>query len=49
MRHGIPCGETFRRILASLNPDALEACLVSWLKGWNAYQRGKHVVPPLAG
>lgn len=43
LRYGIPCGETFRRILATLDPAALEACLMRWLKGWKAYQRGKHV------
>jgi predicted transposase YbfD/YdcC len=43
LRHGIPCAETFRRILAALDPNALEACLMCWLKGWKTYQRGKHV------
>jgi len=43
LRYGIPCAETFRRILAALDPDALEACLMRWLKGWKAYQRGRHV------
>jgi predicted transposase YbfD/YdcC len=43
LRYGIPCGETFRRILAALDPDALEACLMGWLKGWKAYRRGPHV------
>jgi len=43
LRYGIPCAETFRRILAALDPDALEACLMRWLKSWKAYQRGRHV------
>ena len=43
LRYGIPCGETFRRILAALAPDALETCLMRWLKGWKAYRRGRQV------
>lgn len=43
LRHGIPCAETFRRILAALKPEGLEACLMRWMKGWKAYRRGKHV------
>jgi len=43
LRYGIPCAETFRRILAALNPEELDACLMRWLKGWKAYQRGRHV------
>jgi predicted transposase YbfD/YdcC len=40
LQHGIACGETFRRILVAIEPAALEACLMKWLKGWKAYQRG---------
>lgn len=40
LRHGIPSADTFRRILAALNPEALESCLMRWLQGWKAYQRG---------
>jgi len=43
LRHGIPSADTFRRILAALNPEALEGCLMRWLQGWKAYQRGKIV------
>lgn len=43
LRHGIPCGETFRRLLAALNPEALESCLTRWLRGWQCYRRGKQV------
>ena len=40
LRYGIACGETFRRILMALNPEALEVCLMDWLKDWKAYRRG---------
>lgn len=43
LRYGIPCGETFRRVLAALNPETLEDCLMGWLKGWKAYRRGGQV------
>ena len=43
LRYGIPCGETFRRIFAALNPETLEDCLMRWLKGWQAYRRGGQV------
>jgi len=43
LKHGVPSADTFRRILAALDPDALEACVMRWLKGWQGYQRGKHV------
>lgn len=37
--HGIPSEDTFRRVLAALDPEALERCLSNWLRGWKAYQR----------
>lgn len=40
LRHGVPCGETFRRLLAALDPETLEACLKRWLQGWKACRRG---------
>lgn len=40
LRYGIASADTFRRILAALEPAALERCLIAWLKGWKAYQRG---------
>ena len=40
LRHGIPSADTFRRILAAVDPDSLEKCLTRWLQGWKAYQRG---------
>jgi predicted transposase YbfD/YdcC len=43
LKHGVPSEDTFRRILAALDPDALEACMTRWLKGWKGYQRGKQV------
>lgn len=43
LRHGVPSDDTFRRVLAALEPDALERCLLAWLQGWNAYRRGGHV------
>ena len=43
LRHGIPSADTLRRILAAVDPEALESCLMRWLQGWKAYQRGKIV------
>ena len=28
--HGIPCHDTFRRVLSRLNPDELTPCFISW-------------------
>jgi hypothetical protein len=43
LKRGVPSADTFRRILAALDPDALEACVMRWLQGWQGYQRGKQV------
>jgi len=37
--HGIPSEDTFQRIFAALDPNALERCLSTWMKGWKSYQR----------
>lgn len=31
--HGIPSHDTFNRVLALLKPEALQACLIGWLRG----------------
>lgn len=28
--HGIPCDDTFRRVLSRLDPDELTQCFISW-------------------
>lgn len=41
--HGIPCGETFRRLLAAIKPEELERCLGNWLAGWKGRRRNEVV------
>ena len=43
LKRGVPSADTFRRILAALDPAELEACMLRWLKGWKGYQRATHV------
>jgi predicted transposase YbfD/YdcC len=32
LKNGIPCEDTFRRVLARLDPGAFEKCLLSWMQ-----------------
>lgn len=41
--HGIPCGETFRRLLAAIRPEQLDGCLNTWLQGWKGRRRNEVV------
>jgi len=31
LRHGVPCADTFRRVISRLNPDAFERCFMAWM------------------
>ena len=32
LANGLPCEDTFRRVLARLDPGAFEKCLLSWMQ-----------------
>jgi predicted transposase YbfD/YdcC len=34
--HGIPCGDTFGRVFARLDPDQMQSCFVSWVNAISA-------------
>jgi predicted transposase YbfD/YdcC len=31
LRHGVPCADTFRRVLSRLDPEAFEQCFMRWM------------------
>ncbi len=41
--HGIPCQDTFERVVARLDPDAFERCFTSWTEALAGSSRGKLV------
>jgi predicted transposase YbfD/YdcC len=41
--HGIPCHDTFRRVLSRLDPDELTRCFISWTKALSAASGGEVV------
>lgn len=43
LRHGIPSHDTFRRVLACLDPEAFERCFAAWMEGL-ADRSGRQIV-----
>jgi len=31
LRHGVPCADTFRRVISRLDPEALKRCFMDWM------------------
>ncbi|WP_395809119.1 ISAs1 family transposase [Archangium minus] len=43
MPHGVPCADTFRRVLCALHPQAFEACMRRWMQALAREVRGQVV------
>jgi predicted transposase YbfD/YdcC len=43
MPHGVPCADTFRRVLSALRPEAFEACMRRWVQALAREVRGEVV------
>ena len=43
LRHGVPCADTFRRVISRLDPDALERCFMSWMSAVVGRSKGRLV------
>ncbi|MEE8477477.1 MAG: transposase family protein, partial [Gemmatimonadales bacterium] len=41
--HGIPSRETFERVFAAINPEALERCFEEWTRALAGSSRGQLV------
>jgi predicted transposase YbfD/YdcC len=41
--HGIPCHDTFRRVLSRVNPDELTQCFISWTEALRDVSQGEIV------
>ena len=39
--NGIPCADTFRRVFTALDPEAFQACLLSWVRALVGSTDGK--------